>query len=89
MHSARSHLGDSIADGLEIVDPLAPDRKVGKVYVYRDGEGWQVSGYYRRESADAWHPFLMSLDENHSMTSLKVQDPALAESENPLVDVLP
>ena len=31
----------------------------------------------------------MRLDENNSMTYLKVQDPAMAGKESPLVDVLP
>ena len=73
----------------EIVDPLATDRKVGKVYVYRAGDGWEVSGYYRRDEDDEWHPFLMSLDATPAMTHLKVQDEALAGSTNPLLEVLP
>jgi len=73
----------------EIVDPLAPDRKVGKVYVYRSGDGWEVSGYYRRDDDDEWHPFLMSLDAARSMTHLKVQDEALAGNANPLLEALP
>ena len=30
---------------LVIVDPLAPDRKVGKVYVYPAGDRWEISGF--------------------------------------------
>lgn len=73
----------------QIVDPLAPDRKVGKVYVYRAGDGWEVSGFYRRGGDDKWHAFLMSLDASPGMTHLKVQDAALAGNENPLLEVLP
>jgi hypothetical protein len=73
----------------EIVDPLAPDRKVGKAYVYRSGDGWEVSGYYRRGDDDEWHPFLMSLDATPAMTYLKVQDEALAGNKNPLLEALP
>ncbi|MFQ5983285.1 MAG: hypothetical protein ACE5KS_07915, partial [Woeseiaceae bacterium] len=32
---------------IQIVDPVSPDRKVGKVYIYPAGRGWQVSGHYR------------------------------------------
>ena len=73
----------------EIVDPLAPDRKVGKVYIYRSGSGWEVSGYYRRNEDDKWHPFLMTLDATPAMTHLKVQDAALAGSDDPRLEVLP
>ena len=34
---------------LQLVDPLAPDRKVGKAYVWPVDSGWEVSGYYRRD----------------------------------------
>jgi hypothetical protein len=87
---ARSSLADATGiAALEIVDPLAPDRKVGKVYVYRAGDGWEVSGYYRRDEDDQWHAFLMSLDGTPAMTHLKVQDPALAGVAHPLLEVLP
>jgi hypothetical protein len=76
---------------IEVVDPLAPDRKVGKVYVYRAGDGWEVSGFYRRGKGDRWHPFLMVLDASQAMTHLKIQDEALLdlESANPAIEVLP
>ena len=59
---------------LEIVDPVSPNRKVGKVYVYPEGGAWSVSGFYRRRDDDRWHPFLMSLDAELELVSLKVQD---------------
>lgn len=59
---------------LEIVDPVSPNRKVGKVYVYPEGDAWSVSGYYRRSDGERWHPFLMSLDAELELVSLKVQD---------------
>ena len=62
------------ADSLDIVDPLSPNRKVGKVYVYPEGENWAVSGYYRRGEGDRWHPFLMHLASDRSMSKLKLQD---------------
>ena len=57
---ARELLADITGiENIEIVDPLAPQRKVGKVYVYRSESGWEVSGYYRRGEGDLWHPYLM------------------------------
>lgn len=83
VYAAREIVGDYIATGsaLEIVDPLAPDRVIGKSYIYPVAEGWQVSGYYRRGSGDRWHPFLMSMDRNLDLQSLSIKDadPALSE----------
>ena len=77
--AAREQLQGIVDSGaLEVVDPLDPDRKVGKVYVYRAGDGWEVSGFYRRDENERWRPFLMSLDEDNVMTQLKARDPALA-----------
>ena len=59
---------------LQLVDPLAPDRKVGKVYIWPIDKGWEVSGYYRRDEQDPWHPFLMNLDASSELTSLAVKD---------------
>jgi len=89
---ARQHLQESVSSNdLEFVDPLSPDRKVGKSYVYRATVGWEVSGYYRRGEDDRWHAFLMGLDNANEMVSLKIQDAALANqaADNPLIDVLP
>ena len=81
--AAREILGSYIAPqkDLETVDPLAPNRKIGKVYVYPTEGGWEVSGHYRRNERDSWHPFLMSLAESVELTSLSVQDddPRLVE----------
>ena len=63
------------ADGeLEIVDPLAPNRVVGKAYVYPAEGGWQVSGHYRRNSADHWHPYLMTIDNDLNLQALTLRD---------------
>jgi hypothetical protein len=89
---SRQHLEATLANAdVELVDPLSPDRKVGKTYVYRAGDGWEVSGYYRRDQNDRWHPYLMTLDASHAMTHLKVQDSMLRESaeHNELLEVLP
>ena len=87
---ARNYLIVQLGVG-EIVDPLAPNRKIGKSYVYRASEGWEVSGYYRRDDSDRWHAFLMSLDDARNVTHLKVQDSELAEraSEDPTLEVSP
>jgi hypothetical protein len=68
--------------GLEIVDPLDPQRKVGKVYVYPEGDGWAVSGFYRRDDTDRWHPYLMMLDNDLQLVTLKLKDNRLAELAN-------
>ena len=59
---------------IEIVDPLARNRVAGKVYIYPTENGWDVSGHYRRNESDRWHPFLMSLSENVELVSLSVRD---------------
>ena len=89
---ARQQLRETLElDTLMIVDPLAQDRVVGKSYVYRAGDGWEVSGYYRRGEGDRWHPFLMTLNAIPAMTHLKVRDAALDEqaAANALIEVLP
>jgi hypothetical protein len=87
---ARNHLIVQLGVR-EIIDPLAPNRKIGKSYVYRAGTGWEVSGYYRRDDNDRWHAFLMSLDDALNITLLKVQDKALVEraSEDSMLEVSP
>jgi hypothetical protein len=90
--ASRQHLEATVTiPGVELVDPLSPDRKVGKTYVYRAGDGWEVSGYYRRDENDRWHPYLMTLDASHEMIHLRVQDAMLRESaeQNELLEVLP
>lgn len=68
----RGYLGP--AADLQIVDPLAPDRKVGKVYVYPAADGWEVSGHYKRGGGDRWHPYLMRLDSASRLVELSVRD---------------
>lgn len=87
---SRRLLADLLAsDGLEIVDPLAPNRRVGKVYVYAEPPGWAVSGYYRRGDKDRWHPYLMNVTENFELRRLKVRDEALVDRAvtDPRLDV--
>lgn len=73
---ARDILRQEIAPDSEltVVDPLAPNRIAGKVYIYPVTDGWQVSGYYRRGDAKFWHPWLMTLDENGGLLALSVRD---------------
>ena len=73
---ARSLLKRLVAPAteLEIVDPLAPNRVAGKVYVYPAGDGWDISGHYRRGAEDRWHPWLMRLDAKGTMVSLKLSE---------------
>lgn len=89
---SRSLLTTTVgSDALEIVDPLAPDRKVGKVYVYSEGPGWAVSGYYRRDEADRWHPYLVNLSQDLALVRLKVQDAELAGrvADEPALEIVP
>ncbi len=80
VRSARASLVEILDAGkLEIVDPLAPQRKVGKTYVYAEPPGWAVSGYYRRGEQDRWHPFLVTLDQALATTHVKVRDAQLVE----------
>ncbi len=75
VETSRTVLIDKLAIGdIELVDPLAPQRKVGKVYVYPLANGWEISGYYRRNDEDRWHPYLMALSLELSLESLKVRD---------------
>lgn len=92
VHSGRFFLQHTLAIGeLEIVDPLTPDRKVGKTYVYRADGGWEVSGFYRRDESDLWHPFLVTLDGKQALVHLKVSDTALLDrqGENAALEILP
>lgn len=66
------------ADSLQLVDPLSPNRTVGKAYVYAEGPGWAVSGFYRRDDDDSWHPYLMTLTEELDLVRLKAKDATLA-----------
>ena len=75
VEASRGHLRSVVGSApLEIVDPLSPNRKAGKVYVYPEGDNWAVSGYYRRDENDRWHPYLMMLKADLSLSSLKLKD---------------
>lgn len=74
------HLG--LSQGLEIVDPLNPNRAIGKTYVYPAAKGWEISGYYRRGEASRWHPWLMTVDEAGRLVLLSIRErsPALEQA---------
>ncbi|MEM7502181.1 MAG: hypothetical protein AAF417_09070 [Pseudomonadota bacterium] len=80
---ARSHLQRLLAldDEAEVVDPLAPNRVAGKVYIYPEASNWQVSGFYRRAEGTEWLPWLMRLDEAGELRELKlpVAEPRAAQ----------
>ncbi|MEQ8207059.1 MAG: hypothetical protein RIA65_12840, partial [Woeseia sp.] len=59
---------------VDLVDPVAPNRKIGKVYIYPADGGWQVSGHYRRDGEMRWHPWLMTLNAQRQLIALDVQD---------------
>lgn len=92
--AARNLLAERLAmSNPQIVDALATNRKVGKVYIYPAADGWDVSGYYRRDDNDRWHPYLLSVTKDLQLASLKVkdEDPALLQqaASDPLLDVTP
>jgi hypothetical protein len=78
---------------LEVVDSVQPDRKVGKVYIAPIDGGWEVSGHYRRNVEDRWHPWLMSVDTSMQLQMLRLRDsdPDLGRlaSTDPKFDVAP
>ncbi len=71
---ARTHLLELLAldEQAEVVDPVAPNRVAGKVYIYPDAENWQVSGFYRRSEGPEWLPWLMRLDSEGGLLQLKL-----------------
>ena len=75
---SRELLRDAVGErDIEIVDPLAPNRKVGKVYVFAESPGWAISGHYRRSENDRWHAYLMRLNNNLELHAFKAQDESL------------
>ena len=90
--AARNELRTTLGlERPELVDPLAPNRSVGKAYVYRANQGWQVSGYYRRNDGDEWHAYLVTLDVMLALTHLKVNDSAFlgAAQTNSRLEAVP
>lgn len=64
----------SPGNAIEIVDAVSPASQVGKVYIYPTDEGWELSGHYRRDENDRWHPYLMALNGEAGLVSLAVRD---------------
>ena len=73
---ARDILQSYVSPGnaIGIVDAVSPASQVGKVYIYPTDEGWELSGHYRRDENDRWHPYLMALNGEAELVSLAVQD---------------
>lgn len=67
----RGYINDA---NLELSDPLNRVRAAGKVYIYPTDTGWEISGHYRRTSEKTWHDFLMTLDDEAGLLSLRVND---------------
>ena len=76
VRAARAILQSYVSGGgpLEVVDPLAPKRALGKSFVYPAADGFEISGYYRRGEGDTWHPFLMRLDGASALVELSLRD---------------
>jgi len=53
------------------------------VYVYPEPPGWAVSGYYRRDETDRWHPYLVTLREDLELERVKLGDARLAGRDDP------
>ena len=89
--AARAQLLATLQIGeLVIVDPLSPDRAVGKAYVYPASAGWEVSGFYRRDAQDLWHPYLVTLNAANELVHLKISDTALLDRNGDgVLEVLP
>ena len=78
--ASRSLLQETLAiESLDIVDPLSPQRKVGKVYIYPENPGWAVSGHYRRDEDDRWHAYLIRLTEEFGLAEFEADDKALVK----------
>ena len=75
--AARQHVTAALgaAGGLQIADPLQPNRVAGKVFIYPAGTGWEVSGHYRRAAGELWRPWIMTLDGDGNMLTLSAQTP--------------
>ena len=88
---ARGNLREALEmEDLTIVDPLLPDRVVGKAYVYASAGGWEVSGFYRRDENDLWHPYLVTMDADFAATHVKISDSALRHLDGQgVLEVLP
>ena len=73
---SRLILESYVGSSAEIVfsDPLNRVRAAGKVYIYPVGDGWEVSGQYRRVGERRWNAYLMLLDGESRLVSLSVED---------------
>ena len=76
VRKSRAILASYVADReeLRISDPLDRVRAAGKVYIFPNASGWEISGQYRRQDEKAWHPYLMDLDRDSKLVRLSVED---------------
>jgi hypothetical protein len=54
---------------------------VGKVYVYAEEPGWAMSGFYRGDENDRWHPYLLNMTADPKLHAFKAEDAALELKE--------
>ena len=76
IHITRSIIKSyiDISSDIEIIDPLNPNRKIGKSYIFPSDNGWEISGYYKKSGHDNWHPWLISLNSANELVSIAVKD---------------
>jgi hypothetical protein len=76
IHITRSIIKNyiDISPDIEIIDPLNPNRKIGKSYIFPSDNGWEISGYYKKTDYDNWHPWLISLNSVNELVSIAVKD---------------
>lgn len=76
IHITRSIIKSyiDISSDIKIIDPLNPNRKIGKSYIFPSDNGWEISGYYKKTDHDNWHPWLISLNSANELVSITVKD---------------
>tara|TARA_B100001105_G_scaffold50458_1_gene38034 strand:+ start:208 stop:618 length:411 start_codon:yes stop_codon:yes gene_type:complete len=76
IHITRSIIKSyiDISSDIKIIDPLNPNRKIGKSYIFPSDNGWEISGYYKKTDRDNWHPWLISLNSTNELVSIAVKD---------------
>ena len=92
--AARAILFEYVGtEQLQVSDPLQRVREAGKVYIYPESFGWEVSGHYQRSDESAWHDFLITLNANNELIRLLVNDDAAylldKSREDPKFEALP
>ena len=88
IHITRSIIKSyiDISPDIEIIDPLNPNRKIGKSYIFPSDNGWEISGYYKKTDYDNWHPWLISLNSVNELVSITVKDDNLRINKKSIED---